>query len=181
MNRTFLVITALLVVPLAGFSAADGLLVYPPVPGLSASEHYKVRVRPASDDSEWQSSFAWETACKTLEKKTDAYFDTLAGWTHTYVNFETSGAVEIEITRANGQSIHTAAVHPQRKASACFIKDGKAFVRLDKPCLVAVDIDGQMDAQDTGKIHNWADLEQLIPEAAANSPPSSIRRPLTKT
>ena len=125
--------------------------MYPPVPGLAASEHYKVRVRTANDGREWQSAFAWETVCKTIEKKTDAYFDTLAGWTHTYVNFETGGAVEIEIARVNGQPIRAAAVHPQRQASACSVKDGKVLVRLDKPCLVAVDIDGQMDGQDTGK------------------------------
>jgi hypothetical protein len=144
-------LTVLLLTSLAGLSAADGLVVYPTVPVLAASEHYTVRVRAATDGSEWQSAFAFETTCRTIEKKTDAYFDHLAGWTHTYVNFETAGAVEIEIARANGQPIHTAAVHPQRKASACTAKEGKAFIRLDKPCLVAVDIDGQMDAQDTGK------------------------------
>ncbi len=128
---------------------AGELVVYPPVPGLAASGHYRVRVR--SIGGEWQSAFAWETACKTIEKKTDAYFDTLAGWTHAYVNFETDGAVEVEITRANGQPIRTAAVHPRRKAAAWSVVDGRALVRLDQSCLVAVDIDGQMDAQDTGK------------------------------
>jgi len=152
MNRlTILTLAVLLLAPLVGLSAADGLVVYPPVPGLAASEHYKVRVRSASDGSEWQSAFVWETACKTSEKKKEAYFDTLAGWTHSYVNFETAGAVEIEIARVNGQPIRAAAVHPQRKASACSVRDGKVLVRLDKPCLVAVDIDGQMDGQDTGK------------------------------
>ena len=134
--------------------ADDGLVVYPPVPGLAASEHYQVRVRSAREGSEWQCAFAWETVCKTNNKtnakEADTYFDTLAGWTHTYVNFETAGAVEVEIVRANGQPIRTAAVHPQRKASTCSVKDGRVFVRLDKPCNVAVDIDGQMDGQDTG-------------------------------
>ncbi|MBK8094490.1 MAG: endo-polygalacturonase [Verrucomicrobiaceae bacterium] len=125
--------------------------VYPPVPGLAASGHYQVRLRSAGDGAEWQSAFAFETACKTIEKKTDAYFDTLAGWSHAYVNFEMDAAVEVEITRVDGQPIRSAAVHPQRKASACLVKDGKTFVTLDKPCLVAVDIDGQMDGQDTGK------------------------------
>jgi hypothetical protein len=156
---------ALLLAPLAGLSATDGstdgLVVYPPVPGLAASEHYKVRVRSVGDSNEWQSAFAWETRGKTPEKKTDAYFDTLAGWTHTYVNFETAGAVEIEIARAGGQPIRTAAVHPQRKASSCSIKDGKALVRLDKPCLVAVDIDGQMDSQDTGKGYNGPPIHTI--------------------
>ncbi len=146
--------------PCVAFSA-DELVVYPPVPGLAASEHYTVRVRPARDGGEWQSAFAWETACKTIEKKTDAYFDTLAGWTHAYVNFETTGAVEIEIARVNGQPIRTAAVHPKRQASACEVRDGKAFVRLDKPCLVAVDIDGQMDDQDTGKGYKGPPLHTI--------------------
>ena len=131
--------------------AADDLVVYPSVPGLAASSQFQVRVRPAGDGGKWQSAFAWETLCKKIEKNTDAYFDHLADWTHTYVNFETNGAVEIEIARVNGQPIRSAAVHPKRKASACSVKDGKVVIRLDQPCLVAVDIDGQMDEQDTGK------------------------------
>jgi hypothetical protein len=125
-------------------AAADGLHVYPSVPNLTASEHYSIRVR--SIGGEWKSAFAWQTECKT-EK---AYFESLKGWTHTYVNFETSAAVEVEISRVNGQPIRSAVVHPERKASACSVKDGKAFVTLGKPCLAAVDIDGQMDGQDTG-------------------------------
>lgn len=140
----------LLATQLAG-RADDELIVYPPVPGLAASQHYTVRVRLASEGSEWRSAFAWETVCKTIEKNTDAYFDHLAGWTHAYVNFKTVGAVEIEIARVNGKPIQSAAVHPRRKASACSVKDGRVLVRLDKPCLVAVDMDGQMDGQDTGK------------------------------
>lgn len=146
MRCTLLFVVALLMFfPLAGLEAAEGLLVYPPVPGLAASEHYVVRVRAGGGD--WQRAFAWQTACK----KEEGYFDTLEGWTHTYVNFETSGAVEVEISRANGQAIRSAAVHPDRNASACAVKDGRAVVRLERPCLVAVDIDGQMDGQDTGK------------------------------
>jgi hypothetical protein len=136
---------------LASWTArADEPLVYPPVPGLNASEHFRVRLRSGSK-GKWHSAFAWVTACKTIEKKTDAYFDTLAGWTHTYVNFETAGPVEVEIARVDGKPIRTAAVHPRRKASACRVQEGKAYVTLDQPCLVAVDIDGQMDGQDTGK------------------------------
>ncbi len=132
---------------ISAVALADDLTVYPPVPGLEASLHYRVRIRPSSDGDTWREAFAWQTECKDEE----AYFDTLKGWTHTYVNFETSVPVVIEISRVKGQPIRSAAVHPKRQASACFVKDGKVFVRLDKPCLVAVDIDGQMDGQDTGK------------------------------
>ncbi len=158
MKQTATLIAALLLAPQA--AAVDNLTVYPPVPGLKPSEHYKVRVRSA-EKGEWKSAFAWVTACKTVEKKTDAYFDSLAGWTHTYVNFETAGAVEVEIARGNGQAIRTAAVHPKRKASACVVKDGKAYVTLDEPCLVAVDIDGQMDEQDTGKGYNGPPIHTI--------------------
>ena len=84
--RHLFILTALLLASQSVARAADGLFVYPPVSGLAASEHYRVRVRSASDGSKWQSAFAWETVCKTVDKKTDAYFDTLAGWTHAYVS-----------------------------------------------------------------------------------------------
>ena len=138
-------------------AVAGSLLVYPPVPGLEVSAHYQVRVRPSGDGTAWQSAFAWLTECKDEE----AYFDTLKGWTHTYVNFETSGPVEIKISRVNGQPIRNAAVHPKRHASNCSVKDGKALVKLGKPCLVAVDIDGQMDGQDTGKGYTGPPLHTI--------------------
>jgi hypothetical protein len=56
---------------------AGDLLIHPPVPGLAASGHYTVRVRPVG--GEWRRAFAWETVCKTIAKKTDIYFDTLSG------------------------------------------------------------------------------------------------------
>jgi hypothetical protein len=171
--RTILTFLCVLVIFCGASRAADGLLVYPPVPDLEASEHYRVRVRPVG--GEWQNAFAWETVCKTVEKKSDAYFGSLAGWTHAYVNFETTGAVEVEITRANGQSIRTAAVHPHRKASACSVRDGKAFVTLEKPCLVAVDIDGQMDGQDTGKGYKGPPLHTV--SIFANPPLAGKPRP----
>ena len=114
---------AALLAPLSALSAA-GLIVYPQVPGLAPSAHYQVRVRPAGGGGDWQNAFAWETTCKTIEKKSDAYFDTLAGWTHAYVNIETAGAVEFEISRVNGQPIRTAAVHPRRQTAACSVQDG---------------------------------------------------------
>lgn len=161
MKRNRLILAALLLVSQSVAHSDDEWVVYPPVPGLAASAHYNVRVRSARDGGEWQSAFAWETVCKTIEKKTDGYFDTLAGWTHTYVNFETAGPVEIEISRVNGQPIRAATVHPQRKASACSVQNGKVLVRLDNPCLVAVDIDGQMDGQDTGKGYKGPPLHTI--------------------
>ena len=152
----FTLAALLLLLPLAGWSAASGsadrLVVYPPVPGLPPSDQYAVRVRPAGAGQDaWRTPFAFITTCKAVDKKSDAYFAHLAGWTHTYVNFETAGAVEVEISRVSGQPIRTAAVHPRRKASFCTVANGRALVTLDNPCLVAVDIDGQMDGQDTGK------------------------------
>jgi hypothetical protein len=162
---------------LAGHSvprAGDGLVVYPPVPGLAASESYTIRVRPAGG-GDWQPVFAWQTTCKAIEPKTDGYFDTLAGWTHTYCNFETAGAVEVEIARVDGRPIRTAAVHPRRKASACTVEDGRAHVTLDQPCLVAVDMDGQMDEQDTGKGYRGPPLHTV--SVFANPPLTDKPKP----
>jgi hypothetical protein len=175
MKHTLVLFIALMLALPRITHATDRLIVYPPVPGLAASEHYTVRVRLAQEGNPWQSAFAWETACKTIEKDTDAYFKHLAGWTHTYVNFEAEGAVEVEITRANGQPIRSAAVHPQRKASVCVVQDGKALVRLDQPCLVAVDIDGQMDGQDTGMGYKGPPLHTI--SIFANPPLPGKPRP----
>ena len=152
--------TVSLLIATATLTHAGAFTVYPPVPGLAPSQHYEVRIRSIGE-KDWRRAFPWETVCKAVEKDTDAYFDHLAGWTHCYVNFETSDAVEIEITRTNGQPIRTAVVHPKRKASACSVQDGKAIVRCDKPCLVAVDIDGQMDDQDTGKGYNGPPIHTI--------------------
>ncbi len=76
MKPILIFFTALLLALQSVARAADELVVYPPVPGLAASAHYIVYVRSAYDGSERQSAFAWETVCKTIEKKTDAYFDT---------------------------------------------------------------------------------------------------------
>ncbi len=130
---------------------ADGLLVYPAVPGLTPSTHYVLRVRPAGGDQPWQPAFAWLTRCQDQVGNNERYFDHLAGWTHTYVNFETAVAVVVEIGCADGTPIRRAAAHPRRRVRTVSVVNGKALITLDEPCQVAVDIDGQMDAQDTGK------------------------------
>lgn len=174
MRRAFILLTMILAAGASSRCAGDDLAVYPPVPGLAASEHYTIRVRPATGGG-WQPVFAWQTTCKAIEPETDGYFDTLAGWTHTYCNFETSDAVEIEITRVDGRPIRTAAVHPRRKASACAVEDGRARVTLDHPCLVAVDIDGQMDEQDTGKGYRGPPLHTV--SVFANPPLADKPKP----
>ena len=177
--EAFLGVTALalLLVPLAAANESGDLdlVVYPTVPGLPASSHYQVRVRAAGVGGPWQTAFVWETACKSVEKNTDAYFAHLADWTHSYVNFETAVAVEIEIARADGRPIRTAAVHPHRKASACTVRDGRAYVRLDRPSLVAVDIDGQMDGQNTGKGYKGPPIHTI--SIFANPPVTGKPRP----
>ena len=155
--------------------AAEALAVYPPVPGLAPSGHFTVRVRSPDSPGGWHNAFAWETVCKSVPKGSDGYFDTLAGWSHTYVNFETAGAVEIEIARTNGEPIRTAVVHPGRHSSACHVETGKALVSLGKPCLVAVDIDGQMDGQDTGKGYRGPPLHTI--SIFANPPIEAKPRP----
>lgn len=175
MGHARLLAAAVLLAAHAVTHAGDGPLVYPPVPGLPASEQYTIRVRAAGPGGVWRSAFAWETKCKAIEPRTDGYFDTLAGWSHTYCNFETAGAVEVEIARVDGRPIRTAAVHPRRHASACKVADGKARLTLAGPCLVAVDIDGQLDGQDTGKGYRGPPLHTI--SVFANAPLADKPRP----
>ncbi len=133
-----------------------GLVVYGTVPGLSASDHYAVRVRVAGGNAPWQDAFVFKTACKDFGRfdpakkiPTEGYVRHLSGWSHSYVNFETSGPVEVEITKLDGGPIAKAAVHPKRCGKRVEVKGDKAYVLLEQPCLVAVDINGDMDDHDT--------------------------------
>jgi hypothetical protein len=51
--------------------------------------------------------------------------------------------------------------HPQGKASACSVEDGRVLVRLDRPCLVAVYTAGQMEGRDTGKGYNGPPIDAI--------------------
>jgi len=129
-----------------------GLHVYDPVPGLAPSDKYQVRVRLLGSGN-WQEPFAFITRSKkgtAPQERKNAYISHLDGWSHTYVNFEMNKPVEVEISKANGASIRKAAANSQHKHGACTVRDGKAFLVMDEPGLIAVDIDGQMDDQHTG-------------------------------
>jgi hypothetical protein len=74
-----------------------------------------------------------------------------------------------------GEPIRSAVVHPKCQASACSVKDDKAIVKLDKPCLIAVDIDGQMNGQDTGKGYKGPSIHTI--SLFANPPLAGKPRP----
>ncbi len=148
---------ALLASGKASASDAGGpyeLSVYPPVPSLDPSPHYRFRVRQV-ESGEWAEPFAWFTKCPESNPENDAsayYSEFIGGWSQTYCNFEMGEGVfvEVEITRLDPDTgepidIHTATPHPRRKVRSWRVEDGKAYVIIDQPTLFAVDIDGQMD------------------------------------
>lgn len=146
-----LITSAVLLLASPLFAENAGLQVYPAVPGLPPSEQYSFKVRTVGSTN-WLDSFAFITRCQQ-GGSTNHYFEHLEDWSQTYINFEMSNAVpvEIEISKVGGAPITNAVVHPQRKASSCEVIGGKAYVVIDDPALFTVDIDGQMDDQDTGK------------------------------
>jgi hypothetical protein len=72
------------------------LSVYPHVPGLDQSPHYRFRVREV-DSEEWESPFAFVTRCadRYEGRHGQAYWNGLiGGWTQTYCNFEMANHVD---------------------------------------------------------------------------------------
>ena len=59
-------------------------------------------------------------------------------------------SVEIEITKLFGDPLEKAVVHPYKAAQSCMVTGGKAIVTIKHTGLFTVDINGQMDDQDTG-------------------------------
>ena len=144
--------------------ASEGVHVYPPVPGLEPSPHYSFKVR-IQGSNKWIDAFAFVTTCKsdgvTNGVTANAYYWRLDKWSNTYINFEMAShnRVEIEISKVNGEPITRAVARPSHSVNRCKVIDGKAYVSLDHPALFTVDIDGQMDQQDTGRIDmkGWDD------------------------
>jgi hypothetical protein len=124
-----------------------GVNVYDAVPGLPPSDKYSVRLCATTNTTAWKSAFVWQTVSSSTGS--NAYWAILTNWSHSYVNFEMTVPVTVEITSLTG-SITNAVVHPARKSGGVTITNGKAYVTLNGPCNVAVDINGQMDNQDTG-------------------------------
>ena len=122
------------------------------VPGATPSPHFRFRVRPLGSAA-WQTPFAFLTRCEGANAANTAYFSHLANWSNTYINFEMSGTrpIEVEIERANGMPILSAVAHPERKAkNVQVLANGKVRLLILRPSQLTVDIDGQMDQQDTG-------------------------------
>ena len=130
--------------------------MYGEVPGLSQSPHYRLEVREEGETA-WLSPATLLTEC-TGETfcNTTGMFGHLHNWTNSYVNFEMLEGVrvEIKITKLAGDPLTKAVVHPRSAAASCEIVEGEVYVVITEPVLFTVDINGQMDDQDTGKLPN---------------------------
>ena len=134
---------------------ADNLNVYDAVPGLEPSPYYDIRLREKGQDH-WIKTFPMITEC-TDAKNCGASGASmhLRNWSNTYVNFEMKTGVEIDvkiIKLFGNDTIKKAVVHPNAAAEDWYTKYGNAYVTINKPGLFAVDINGQMDDQNTGRL-----------------------------
>ena len=132
---------------------SENIHTYGDVPGLPPSPYYSFRLREVGCE-DWMDTFALVTEC-TAEKycNTTGFYDHIGEWSNTYINFEMKDnvQVEIEVTKLWGNHITKAVVHPYPTAESIYVTSGKAVVKINKPGLFTVDINGQMDDQDTGK------------------------------
>lgn len=142
-------------------SEEPALIVCPATPGVTASPHYAVAIRTLSGDRKWQTAFASITRSRKTSDGDHRYFKHLSEWTNTFVNFEMNEAVEIAIARVDRQPITKAVAHPRRKVTSCEVRQGRVFITLEKPCQFTVDIDGQMDDQDTGMGYSGPPIHTL--------------------
>ena len=129
------------------------LSVYGEVPGVSPSPYYSFRVREKGSEK-WVNTFALMTECSGDKFcNTTGYYDQLKDWSNTYINFEMqeNTEIEIEITKLFGDELKKAVVHPYKASESCVIQEEKAIVTIKHTGLFTVDINGQMDDQDTGK------------------------------
>ena len=143
-----IVVTVIALLSLTRLVAGTPLAVYGPVPGLAPSPYYRLQVREEGSDS-WLDTFTLITEC-TAEKfcNTTGVFRHLANWSNSYINFQMSEEVrvEVKITKLYGDPVTKAVVRPE-SAGRCDIREGEVHVVITRPVLFTVDINGQMDDQ----------------------------------
>ena len=137
------------------------LHIYDAVPGLDPSPYYEIQVKEENSSS-WIPVFTLLTEC-TAEKfcNTTGHFEFLKNWSNTYVNFEleTGTDIEIKIIKLFGDDPVTKAVVRPETVGEAVIENGEVIVKISEACLFTVDINGQMDDQDTGKLPNPSSKE----------------------
>jgi uncharacterized repeat protein (TIGR02543 family) len=151
---------ALMVTGIPADAQISGVNVYPAVPGLPASTNYTVRVCAAANPSVWTNVFTFQTSVPANPDTNFVYYSSVYGWSHSYVNFEMTVPMTVEISNING-TVTNVAVHPARKASNIYVSGGKAYFTLNNPCNVAVDINGQMDSRETGNHYSGPPLHTI--------------------
>ncbi len=153
----------------------DTLVVYKDVPGLAPSDKYTIRVRSAATNNEWVQCFANYTYNRYYDfpvpspkpSNIMAYIMHTGSWSHTYANVEMSenSPIEVEISKIgdallDGVSvIEKSAVHPSHKVYDKRDENGKVYFKINKPCQVVIDINGQMDDHNAG----FAEYAQIGP------------------
>jgi Bacterial Ig-like domain (group 2)/Secretion system C-terminal sorting domain/Carbohydrate binding module (family 6) len=144
----------------------EQLVVYRSIPGVTPSEYYTIRVKSKATNNQWKSCFTNLTKSLYTAANPANYFSQLNEWSHTYSNIEMSpgSVVEVEIgivplpsgkllqTGAflEGKSITSASIRPAHRASAPLVTNGKVYFTIDSPGQITIDINGQMDGQQTG-------------------------------
>lgn len=132
-------------------------------PSRAKSDIYEIWVRSAASNYEWVQCFANMTYNRGKEMplmeefgssgSTHGYLKAMSGWTHTYANIEMSAhtTVQVEIrkigtTKLNSSNvIIKSAVHPSQKVFDKQDVGGNVRFKINNPCQVVIDINGQMD------------------------------------
>ena len=141
---------------LANASKSNKFSVYDPVPGLDPSPYYSVKIKQKGSEH-WTETFMLFTECTEAKHCTwgSGIVKHLANWSNSYLNIEMKdgNSIELEITMLFGnETISKAVVHPYTASDECVVENGKAYVTISHTGLFTVDINGQMDDQDTGKL-----------------------------
>ncbi len=122
------------------------------VSGGVVSQQYSIRLKA----SRLTSATAWQTVDVLWSKLKDTYvegdhefnekyYKNLWGCSHSYVNFEMTESIDIEISKKDGTSISAnTKIYPANKAINLKFINGKATFTMPRPCNVAVDVNGEM-------------------------------------
>jgi hypothetical protein len=191
-KRLSLILTPILFItlspsPARAQTSVNGVGLYDAPHSSVVSTKYKVRIKPTGQpDADYRIANVLisqlnPTYVEGGHELNQKYYSNLWGCSHSYLNFETTGSVDIEVERIGGGSISDATrIYPENKISNVTFFSSKVKFTMSRPCNVAIDINGEMQnrahqtsasnptAVDTLSIHGNHPLEDKPSIGGAN-------------
>jgi hypothetical protein len=140
--------------PASAQTTLNGLGIYnaPSTATDVVSQQYTIRIKPSNTTTWRPASVLWSNLKSSyvgnnVYSEDERYYNSIFGCSQSYVNFEMSQSVDVEVSRIGGFILENTKIYPANKVTNVRFFGDKLYFTMPRPCNVAVDINGEMESR----------------------------------